>query len=171
MDFHPFIVHFPIALLVVYSILEICLIGRKNPDFWNAFKDWTLAIGLVGAFLSLLTGSIAEENLLVESNIVEMHELFAQLTTAIFSFLFVARVSLRLLSKKPELLENGLGFMRGPVMLANNRFILAGLALLGLVSLSLTGALGAALVYGPKGDLIISFVVKILGINPYLSID
>ncbi len=164
MDFHPFIVHFPIALLAVYSILEIFLVGRKNPDFWNSFKDWILAIGLAGAFLSLLTGSIAEENLLVENNIVEAHEVVAQLTTAIFSFLLVARISLRLLSKKPELLENGLGFMRSPILLANNRFVLAGLALLGLISLSFTGALGAALVYGPKGDFVISLAIKILGL-------
>lgn len=164
MDFHPFVVHFPVALLVVYSILEIFLVGRKNPDFWNSFKDWILAIGLAGAFLSLLTGSIAEEGLIVKSNIVEAHEAVAQLTTAIFSFLLVARISLRLLSKKPELLENGLGFIKGPILLANNRFVLAGLALLGLISLSLTGALGAALVYGPKGDFVISLVIKILGL-------
>lgn len=164
MDFHPFLVHFPIALLFVYSILEIFLVGRKNPDFWNAFKDWTLAIGLLGAFLSLLTGSIAEENLLVENDIVGAHELFAQLTTAIFSFLLVVRVSLRMFSKKPELLENGLGFMKTPLLFTNNRFVLAGLALLGLISLSFTGALGAALVYGPKGDLIINFVVGFLGL-------
>jgi hypothetical protein len=164
MDFHPFLVHFPIALLVVYSILETFLVGRKNPDFWNSFKDWILFFGLVGAFLSLLTGSIAEENLLVENDIVGAHEFFAQLTTAIFSFLLVVRVSLRLFSKKPELLENGLGFMKQPLLLANNRFVLSGLALLGLISLSFTGALGAALVYGPKGDFIINFVIKILGL-------
>jgi hypothetical protein len=164
MDFHPFIVHFPIALLVVYSILEFIMVGRKNSDFWNLFKDWILFFGLAGAFIALLTGSIAEEKLLVENNIVGAHELFAQLTTAIFSFLFVVRISLRAISKKPELLENGLGFMKQPLLLANNRFVLSGLALLGLISISFTGALGAALVYGPKGDLIISFVVGLLGL-------
>lgn len=164
MDFHPLVVHFPIALLFVYSVAEIFWVGRKNPDFWSGFKDWTLAIGLAGAFLSLLTGSIAEENLSVKNNIVEAHELFAQLAVAIFSFLLVARVALRALSKKPEILENGLGWFKNILLIVNNRFVLSGLALFGLAALSFTGALGAALVYGPKGDIFISFTLKLLGL-------
>ncbi len=57
---HPNVVHFPIALIVTYSILEIVGIISKKEFVSNAAL-LILSIGVVTAFLAVLTGNQAFE--------------------------------------------------------------------------------------------------------------
>jgi uncharacterized membrane protein len=163
MDLHPFFVHFPIALLIIYPFLEI-IVSNNSSEFWNSLKLWFLGLGLAGAGVSFLTGSIAEETLRVRSNIVGAHEFFASLTIWIFGFLFVVRFLKWLGEYRPNWFTGQLGILLKVSNFFYKRTWLGAAAFLGLISISFTGALGAALVYGPKGDFIISLAIKILGL-------
>jgi uncharacterized membrane protein len=55
--FHPIFTHFPMALLAVSSLWDLLGIWRGDP-FWWMFAFWSIAIGLIMAFLALVTGLI-----------------------------------------------------------------------------------------------------------------
>jgi uncharacterized membrane protein len=57
---HPKVVHFPIALLTTYSLLEIFGIAL-NKDFISKSALLILCLGVLSAFLSVLTGSQASQ--------------------------------------------------------------------------------------------------------------
>lgn len=59
-DFHSKVVHFPIALLTVYSLLEIIGIVFRN-EFISKSALLILCIGLVSAFFAVLTGNQAAD--------------------------------------------------------------------------------------------------------------
>jgi uncharacterized membrane protein len=93
-SFHPKIIHFPIALLVVYTFLEaVGLIFKKDVFTKAAFI--ILILGVLGAFTAVLTGQQAEEawkNWDVRSkHLLEEHELFATITLWYFFALLILR--------------------------------------------------------------------------------
>ena len=57
---HPNVVHFPIALFVTYSVLEIIGIIFKK-DFISKCALLLLCIGVVTALIAVLTGNLAFE--------------------------------------------------------------------------------------------------------------
>jgi uncharacterized membrane protein len=59
-NIHPYIVHFPIALLITYSVLEITGIIFKN-EFISKSALLILCFGLVSALAAVFTGNIASE--------------------------------------------------------------------------------------------------------------
>ncbi|MFA6519590.1 MAG: DUF2231 domain-containing protein [Candidatus Paceibacterota bacterium] len=171
MNIHPLFVHFPIGLLVVYSILEIIAYAWPSVrrQTWlfpvNAFL---LFAGVLGAFMALITGGIAEE--LIEgsarSYILELHSPIASATTILYFFLAGAYI-VRIFDR------NGWGnqmvgmvnpfiriwnFKKYVAHLILDTWFLPVLALLALIGMTVTGALGAAIVYGPNADPFISFI-------------
>ena len=60
-EIHTKVVHFPVALLAIYSILEIAGIIFKN-EFISKSALLILCIGIVGALLAVLTGNSAADN-------------------------------------------------------------------------------------------------------------
>lgn len=172
MNIHPFFVHFPIALLVVYSLLEI------GSYFWPALrrqtwlfgvKTFTLFAGVLAAFVALATGGIAED-LIKDVNprffIIEVHNPVATATT-ILALILAAAYTVRIFEIRGwgnQLF--GLNRFLAPILRLKERLahvvldtgLLPMLALLVLVGIAVTGALGAALVYGPDIDPVVSFV-------------
>lgn len=57
-DIHPIVVHFPVALLATYSLLEITGI-ILNKEFINKSALLILCLGVFTAFLAVLTGNQA----------------------------------------------------------------------------------------------------------------
>jgi len=57
-DIHPKVVHFPVALLTTYSLLEIIGIAF-NKEFISKTALLILCIGVVAAFFAVLTGNQA----------------------------------------------------------------------------------------------------------------
>lgn len=101
-DLHTKIVHFPIALLVTYSLLE--LIGIVfNKKLFNQSAYIILIIGIIGIFISVLTGNQAYESYQywneASSNIFNSHQYYANITTWFFVFLTSLRTIL-LVKKK-----------------------------------------------------------------------
>jgi len=171
MNIHPFFVHFPIALFIVYSVLEIVVYAwptLRRPLWVFPVKAFLLFCGVLAALVALATGGIAED--LIEgsarSYILEVHSPFAGATTLLYLVLAAAYL-VRIFQMK--------GW--GNQLFGSNRFfspilrlkeylahlvldtgMLPMLAFLGLIGITITGALGAAIVYGPNTDPFVSFV-------------
>jgi len=60
-DIHPKVVHFPVALLTTYSLLEIVGIVFKK-EFISKSALLILCLGVVTAFFAVLTGNQASAN-------------------------------------------------------------------------------------------------------------
>jgi len=89
---HTKVVHFPVALLATYSVLEIIGILFKN-EFISKSALLILCFGVVTALLAVLTGNSAADNFLfwndVSSSLLFKHQNFATYL-AWFSALFCA---------------------------------------------------------------------------------
>jgi uncharacterized membrane protein len=141
MNIHPAFVHFPIALLVLYTILELLPLARLWPAVqWNPIRKFLLYVGTLAIVPTIVTGLMAAQ-LAGESEIVEMHERAAFAVLGIF----IAATLASLFYPRP--------------------YITKPLALLGLIGLFVVGSLGAAIVYGYDVDPIVSFITSILGLH------
>lgn len=97
-DLHPQIVHFPVAILILYSLFEIIGIALKN-EFLLKSAHLLLAIGVVSSVAAVLTGNQAKEmSYLMKdkfefypADLIEEHETFA----TIFLWYFFAVLTLR----------------------------------------------------------------------------
>ena len=96
-DIHTKAVHFPIALLITYSLLEIIgLIFNKKLFTQTAFV--VLITGIIAIFIAVLTGNKAFEAYQhwdeASSNIFNSHQFYANITTWYFVFMVVLRTFL-----------------------------------------------------------------------------
>jgi len=172
MNIHPLFVHFPIGLLAVYSFLELGtyafpIVRRQAWAF--PVKAFLLFTGVLAAFVALGTGDMAEElveGLIPNDFILEVHVPFAAATTLVYLVLAVAYLtricdqrgwSDRIFGTNPFLLRV-LGLRRYATRLVLDTWLLPVLALVALIGMTITGALGAAIVYGPDADPIVSLV-------------
>jgi len=137
-ELHPFIVHFPIALLSLYIVLEIITYFIKNETL-NNITTWILLFGIITSVNAVLTGNQAEHlassfldstMTLVEESIEE-HEQFATYTLWYFLVLLVVRYFI-IQKKKMNKIFKG---------------VLIILALCGGILIFMTGISGGKLVY------------------------
>lgn len=78
MNIHPIIVHFPIALLIVYAGIEIVsFFSQKRADKLMTTKLVCLWLGVAGSFAALSSGEGAEE-IYGKSALIHTHEEFAE---------------------------------------------------------------------------------------------
>lgn len=172
MNIHPFFVHFPIALLAVYSLLELgtYFFSSVRRQAWTfPVKAFLLYVGVLAALVALATGGIAEdliEGVNARAYILEVHSPFAGVTTLLYVIL-AAAYTVRIFQMKGwgnQLFGSSTFF--GPILrlkeylahLVLDTWALPVLALLALVGMTITGALGAAIVYGPDIDPAVAFI-------------
>jgi uncharacterized membrane protein len=91
---HPLIVHFPIALLTIFTICEIAarVSGRET---LRSTAYWNLVFGTVFAAIAVASGLFAEELVPKQGaahDTLETHESLAFATLGIFAALFLWRV-------------------------------------------------------------------------------
>lgn len=164
MNIHPIFTHFPIALLVLYSLLEVFrvrIITRHSHYF--AIKAFLLIVGTLSAIVTFLTGDMAEE-LLTKTHpelhgLIETHSTFAGVSLALFGLLAAAYI-MQILNEQ--------GYWRS---ITNNKLVrtlvnwvmLAApvIAVLGLAAITITGGLGGAIVYGPNVDPFVSAIYSL----------
>ncbi len=172
MNLHPIVVHFPIALLCLYSFFEVIQRWTKAP-YWTQVRAVLVIAGTIGAFASLQTGEVAEHLFGATPgsqthNVLEMHALFAKITTWAYAVLAFSYLVLWLKenpSVRKLIPKNAASPLRIVVRVARTILttpIAPILAILGFVGLSIVGALGATLVYGPDFDPATSLVNKML---------
>lgn len=135
---HPFVIHIPIALLIVGSVFwVISLWLHRRYDFLRPSARLLLLIGTIGAWVAVYTGSLADAEVvrtLCDPTVVEQHENYAYIVGYLFSaFMIIDWLTVKdyvnLISKK--YLRIGLAIL-----------LIAGCGFLGYV-----GHLGSKLVY------------------------
>lgn len=135
---HPVSVHFPIAIITVYSFLEVFSVIKNEKNYYN-FTLLLLLIGMIGAVASVLTGNQAMHFLIENAanispdleNLVELHENYANYFLWFYLFFTVLRVYLQI-SKK---------------IFLKMRYIILMLLILGAFLTYETGRLGGLLVH------------------------
>ena len=168
-DLHPIFVHFPIALLSLYTVIEILPFGRWLPQVnWRHLKRVLLFVGVIGAFVALYTGEIAEHLNRPNRQLVNDHALFSQISTWIYGALLLGEV-LSILNKSHLMgkfhvvwVKNLSTFLEK--FLCKSVYVKV-LAVLGIIALTVAGLLGGVMVYGTTADPVASFVLNLLGIS------
>jgi uncharacterized membrane protein len=91
---HTKVVHFPIAFLILYPMIELLFIITRK-EFFSKTAIMFLLIGVIGSFFAVLSGNQAFE--IVKNwnyqgrEIFSIHQTFANLTVWYFSVLLVVR--------------------------------------------------------------------------------
>lgn len=148
MNFHPIVVHFPIALITLYAVFELIRFNRvTEKPYWFFIKAVLIITGFWGAVAAWLSGPEVEGN-----RLNEMHELFAILTVS-WAFLVAAAYALEW--EKPLNPYSNIVF---------RPFIAVLSALIGLALIAITGGLGGAQVYGTGFDPFMAPIFKLLGV-------
>ncbi|MGD1007403.1 MAG: DUF2231 domain-containing protein [Ignavibacteriaceae bacterium] len=135
---HPKVVHYPIALFIIYALLEIIGALFKR-DFFSKSAYLILFIGIVGAIAAVLTGNSAVDTIqqlnkirtIIPLEAVSEHVNYANFTLWYFSGLLVFR-SFIVLKKN----------FSGVIIYS---FVI--LSLIGVFLIYKTGELGGKLVY------------------------
>ena len=135
---HPKVVHYPIALFIIYALLEIIGALFKR-DFFSKSAYLILFIGIVGAIAAVLTGNSAVDTVqqlnkirtIIPLEAVSEHVNYANFTLWYFSGLLVFR-SFIVLKKN----------FSGVIIYS---FVI--LSLIGVFLIYKTGELGGKLVY------------------------
>ncbi len=159
-NLHPLFVHFPIALLFVYSLIQILPVKRFIPSVnWPVVGRIFLIVGVLGAFVSLVTGEVAEHLVKPNHDIVELHAGFAALTTWLYVFLLVQEmltvyVATRLSSPLCKLQK-----------ILSNRVLVVLVSIIALATLTATGILGGVMVHGTSSDPLAPILLKLFGID------
>ncbi len=168
-NIHPIIVHFPVAMLFVYSIVEILPLKRWFPRVaWRDIERVLLVVGVLGAFAALATGDTAEHLVRPNRALVEAHSTFADIATFIYGALLVGEIA-AVVNARNYAYGKDWQWVSAIVRLIEkvlcNPVFSGVLALLGFVAISVTGMLGGTIAYGLTADPIAPLLLKLLGIT------
>ncbi len=169
MNFHPLIVHFPIAFLTIYTLLEFVRIKRVQEfGFWFYIKAALVFIGSASTVPALFSGKLIENGFEDRANLVNAHSFWAELTTMIFGLIalsyFVEIIN------KHNIFNIAQNTSFSPVwklvlkikkMILETKLIIV-LTFLGLLAVVVTGSLGGIIVYGQNLDPFTEFIYKLL---------
>lgn len=168
-DLHPIFVHFPIALLFIYSILKIAPLEKFLPKInWAHIRQALLVFGFLGALVALASGETAEHLNKPVRAVVEMHSFFAALATWLYGLLLGGEflpVINPLIATKITSLKFILPLTLILEKILSNKWVAGILAVLALVAILVTGLLGGVMVYGTSADPLAPIVLNLLGIN------
>lgn len=167
MNIHPIFVHFPIALLTIYALLELARFKPiRNLPYLFDIKAFLVIVGFFSALVTVQTGNLAGEG--VPSgpirNLVETHSFFANISVYIFGLIalvyFLKWIDLS--SADRYIIASPFGKIWIAVKKQTGYILrsplLPFIALAGLLSITITGALGGAIVYGPDVDPFVHFI-------------
>ncbi|MEY4744577.1 MAG: hypothetical protein RL272_522 [Candidatus Parcubacteria bacterium] len=168
MNVHPILVHFPIALLTVYAVLELLRVPHlmKRTSFFYV-KAAFLLIGSAGSLAAYVSGNAIEDmfaSSAAMNRLVHIHSRWAIATVLAFGALAFCYAAVWL---KKELDARGAAFriVSGAARLGASVLdtpLAALIALAGLACVTVTGALGGAIVYGADIDPIVKFITVLV---------
>ena len=94
---HPFLVHFPVALLLIAVCMEIAATLWRKPEISRA-AFWNQIAGTIGLALAVATGLLAKGVAQIGDDagmLLERHEQLAFAASALFAVLLFWRISSR----------------------------------------------------------------------------
>ena len=135
---HPKIVHFPVALLSIYALLEITGVLSKK-EFFKKAAYLFLFLGVLSAVAAVISGNQAsdiasqweDKGAIIPFGLISQHEEFATITLWYFTGLLVLRTFLVVKKKYTGMIQ----------------YIFIVLAIIGGYLIYETGDLGGKLVY------------------------
>lgn len=175
MNLHPMFVHFPVALFTLYAVSELLRFKKLlRSQTWFLIKATMLWIGFLGSLGAYFTGQAQE--IVAGNPLIELHGQWALATAWLFGTLAViyALIALehyynaqicRLIGPRGEQIFVRLTKLARAI---HGSLLTPLLALIGLVSITITGALGGSIVYGPDVDPVAQLVHRFFfpsGIN------
>ena len=138
-ELHPLVVHFPIAILILYILVEVVSVFINNEKL-KFTAQFLLIAGVISALAAVLSGNQAEQ---IASKIIEKHNLTSaqkaleaheeQATFFLWYFVFVLVIRTMFILKKKF---NGF-----------RKIFVSILAVIGLYLILNTGKYGGELVY------------------------
>ncbi len=168
-NIHPIFVHFPIAMLCIYSIIKILPFQKWFPSVaWKDIERILLVVGVLGSFAALATGDTAEHLVHPNRQLVNVHATFAALSTWMYSALLVGEIA-SIINSKNFQYKKGLEWLA--VVLKSVERILCSkaisliLVVVGFIAISVTGMLGGVISYGLSADPFTPLLLKIMGIT------
>lgn len=181
-DYHPIIVHIPVAFFTVYALLEIvtAFFVRLNTKTIFYIKCFLVFAGMIGVSGALATGEVASylNRDSVPQSILHAHEAWAEFTAGFFWIPIIIYVAIILNYERSYFeakIVSWFGQQKFITTIFNvskklssffetKRWLLALIAMVGLIAVTVTGALGGAIVYSPNADPFIETVISLLGL-------
>ena len=171
-NLHPLLVHFPIGLLTIYALLECMRFKRiLRLPYWFYVKGVLVIVGTVASYPTLLTGTLIAPLLqgsAETSALILRHSQWAFGTVLTFTLLMLAYLF-------GWIKREGWGIARTGILMRLRRggikysdailetAVLPLLALFGLFAVTLAGALGGSIVYGPDVDPFVKVIYGVFG--------
>src|ERR1035437_484619 len=159
MNIHPIVVHFPVALLTLYSIFELPRFKfLTQKPYWFYVKAVFVIVGSALSFVALASGSTALHALAnnpPNRTLINLHKSLAGFSVFIFAVIAVLYIIAWIKRSRPDLFFR-LGIL-GKILLYIEHLLLETplilfLAFVGLCAIVLTGGFGGAIVYGTNFD-------------------
>lgn len=149
-NLHPIIVHFPIALLTVYAGLELLKSSFiEKLEYLFYIKGFMVIIGAIGSTFAIASGLYTYGGL-PNDPISIAHSWWAYTTAFLFGTLaFVYAVEWYYRERKNK---NMNGVFKTVHKFLYRPDVLFMMALAGIISVTVTGALGGLMVHGPEND-------------------
>lgn len=166
MNLHPLLTHFPVALLTIYSLLELIKLRRMSEQsYWFYIKACLVILGTVIGYATFFTGYIQKDEFTSGEivKVVNAHFYAAISTLVIFTLLSIG-YGISWLQREGFVLS---GVRWQKKLLTYSSWLLSPIisfimVFLGLTAITITGALGGALAYGRDVDPFVNMMYKML---------
>lgn len=165
MNVHPLFVHFPIALLTLYALIELARFPvLQRMQSLQTTKIFLLFAGTLAAMPTLIAGKLAQWSLDVPAGshtaeVIRIHSYFALSTVTVFTILSLAYVSKLYVMRRPRMANTPYTKLAA---LTTMTPLLLLLAFIGVMLIFITGTLGGTIVFGPNLDPVTRFVNTLL---------
>ncbi len=167
MNLHPIIVHFPIACLVLYSMIEIgSIFSHRIKKNLETTKYFLLTVGVIWIFSALQSWEIAQQSF-GRSDLIHTHEEFGEKSHMLYIILFIFYIIKLTLTHKiwykyrSSITKN---YESKIITIINHKAttrIIAIISLIWILLLSITGALWWAISHGPYTDPVVRMVYNL----------
>ncbi|MCA9351750.1 hypothetical protein KC929_03160 [Patescibacteria group bacterium] len=165
-NLHPIIVHFPIAFLILYSLIVILPVKRWFPhQSWKLTRLLLVGLGFLGILASMSSGEAAQSFTSGSREVVHAHEAFASASSWFYGLLLAGEILPFIAGKVLPHIPRLAWLFTLLNKVLRNQVIVWLLALAGFIALTITGMLGGVLVHGTSADPLAAPLLNLLGIS------